>query len=125
MTDEQQAWLTKAQQRLQGAACLEAKKIYDGIADDAFFAMFYVAKFYLLERGLTFTRESSTISAFGQHCVKTGRVPANFQRHLLDAWAIRRQSEFSFGLPVPHTVALNLIEQAETFVREAEAVRRA
>ena len=125
MTDEQQAWLAKAQQRLQGAACLEAKQLYDGIADAAFFTMFYVAKFFLLDHGLRFTRERSTISAFGQHCVKTGRVPANFQRHLLDAWEIRRQCEFGFGPLLPDTIALTLIQQAEAFVHAAEAVRGA
>lgn len=78
MTPEQQGLLAKARNSLQAAKATEALGLYDDAASRAYYAMFRVAMMFLLERGLTFSKHSSVLSAFGQHFVKTGIIRRNF-----------------------------------------------
>lgn len=42
--------------------------------------MLYIAEAFLLEKGLTFSKHSAVISAFGKHFAKTGELPKDFHR---------------------------------------------
>jgi hypothetical protein len=51
----------------------------------SYYAMFYVAEALLLGRGLSFSRHSAVIAAFGLHFTKTCVFPGEYQRHLTEA----------------------------------------
>ncbi|HEY9737609.1 MAG TPA: HEPN domain-containing protein [Trichocoleus sp.] len=87
MTPEQQALLDKAQRSLQASQQLMQQEFYDFAVSRAYYAMFYVAEALLNYEGLAFSSHSAVIGAFGQHFAKTGKVPAELHRYLIDAQA--------------------------------------
>lgn len=67
MTPEQEALVRKAQDSLRGAQVLASQKLFDFAVSRAYYTMFYVAEAFLLGEGLTFSKHSGVIAAFGQH----------------------------------------------------------
>ena len=59
--------------------------------------MFYVAEALLLGVGLTFSKHSGVISPFGQRFAKTGRVPAEFHRYLIEGGDSRNVGDYDTG----------------------------
>ncbi len=75
----------KARDSLKAARLLAANGLLDFAASRAYYAMFYVAEAFLLERGQSFSRHSAVIAAFGEQFAKAGLVPVEFHRYLLKA----------------------------------------
>ncbi len=121
MMIEQQETLEKAQDCLGGAKVLAESGYYDRAAGRAYYAMFHVARMFLLECGMDFSKHSSILSAFGQHFVKTGILPAHFHRYLIDAQDKRLTGDYRTSIHVPAEEVAILIQQAEEFVALAEA----
>ncbi len=113
MTEDQEQLLRKAIQNLSAAHLLVQNGHPDIAASRAYYAMFYVAEAFLLGEGLTFSSHSAVSSAFGHHLAKTGKVPAEFHRMLMDAREIREDGDYG-GL---HTITP---EQADKQIRCAE-----
>lgn len=72
MIPEQAALLRKAQDSLRAARLLADQQLYDFAVSRAYYAMFYVAQAFLLGEGLSFSKHSAVIAAFGQQFAKTG-----------------------------------------------------
>jgi uncharacterized protein (UPF0332 family) len=70
MTSEQEALLRKAYSSLAAARLLANQKYYDFSISRAYYAMFYVAQAFLSGEGLSFSKHSAVIAAFGQHFCK-------------------------------------------------------
>jgi len=85
MTPEQQGLLEKASRSLQAAKLLNAQQLAEFAVSRAYYAMFYVAEALLESEGLTFSKHSAVITAFGQQFAKTGRIPVEFHRYLIAA----------------------------------------
>ena len=81
MTAEQAALLEKAKSSLDASVLLLERDFYDFAASRAYYVMFYVAEAILLGEGLTFSKHSAVIAAFGEHFVKPGRIPPEFHRY--------------------------------------------
>lgn len=58
----------------------------------AYYAMFYVAEALLDQVGLAFSSHAAVISAFGQNFAKTGQLPTDLHRYLIDAQAQRTRA---------------------------------
>ena len=86
----------------------------------AYYAMFYIARLFLLEKKLTFSKHSATISAFGQHFAVTGSIPAKFHRMLSDAFELRGDADYDFETPVDREEAEKMINNAREFISLAE-----
>ena len=83
MTSEQQYLIQQARESLNAARLL-LREGYPGFAASrAYYTMFYIAKACLLNKGLTYSKHSTVVSAFGQHFAKTGQVRANRTRMIL------------------------------------------
>jgi uncharacterized protein (UPF0332 family) len=104
MTPEQDALLRKAERSLEAADLLASQGFFDFAASRAYYTMFYVAEALLLENALSFNKHSAVIAAFGKVLVKTGRVPREFHRHLIEAFDTRNTGDYD---PLP-----GLTEQA-------------
>ena len=74
MTEAQAALLKKAEASLKAASLLQTGEFYDFAASRAYYSMFHVAEALLLDEGLTYSKHSAVIAAFGERLVKTGRV---------------------------------------------------
>lgn len=87
----------------------------------AYYAMFYLAEALLLDDGLAFSKHSAVIAAFGQHFVRTGRLPAEIHAHLREAQDQRNIGDYGTGDAPGAEQAGGQIRRAEQFL---DAARR-
>ncbi len=120
MTPEQAALLQKARDSLKAARLLSEQRFYDFAASRAYYAMFYVAEALLLGKGLSFSKHSAVIAAFGQQFAKTGEVPPEYHRHLIQGQAIRNIGDYDIGPAISEADAAEQIAHAEAFIDLAE-----
>lgn len=120
MTEEQQERIAKAKASLRAARLLLSDSLIDFAASRADYAMFYIARAFLLGKGLAFSKPGSLIAAFGQYCVKTGEVEARFHRSLIKAERDRIAGDYSAKSKLTKAKVAATIEQAEEFITMAE-----
>jgi uncharacterized protein (UPF0332 family) len=82
--------------------------------------MFYIAEALLLGKGLAFSKHSGVHAAFGEHFVKTGVAPPEFQRHLIRGMEVRHAGDYGRGRSVTPEEAAAQIAHAEQFLSLAE-----
>lgn len=75
MTPDQAALLRKAHTSLHAARLLAGEKLYDFAVSRAYYTMFYIAEALLLGQGLSFSKHSAVLAAFGERLAKQGIVP--------------------------------------------------
>lgn len=120
MTPEQQALLDKAHRSLVAAQSLIQQGFYDFAVSRAYYAMFYVAEALLDQEGLTFSSHAAVISAFGQHLARTGKVPVEFHRQLIDAQAQRTRADYDPQSDLSQLDAETVLNQAQAFLATAQ-----
>ncbi|HXG64192.1 MAG TPA: HEPN domain-containing protein, partial [Blastocatellia bacterium] len=120
MTTEQALLLRKSQDSLQAARLLADKGFWDFSVSRAYYTMFYVAQALLLGEGLTFSKHSAVIAAFGQYFAKTGRVPVEFHRYLIEAEQSRNVGDYDIGPGLSKDEAEQQLTRAEQFIKLAE-----
>jgi len=89
MTEDQEELLEEARESIAASSLLLAGGFPGYAASRAYYAMFYIAEAFLEELGMSFSKHSAVIAAFGQHFAQTGRVPVEFHRFLLEAFDLR------------------------------------
>ncbi len=89
---------------------------HDFAISRSYYAMFYLAKAALLTKGLTHSKHSGVISAFGEHFIKKGIFPKQFGRMLSDAFAERNLVDYGTSTPSPEE-AIGIVESAREFMR--------
>jgi uncharacterized protein (UPF0332 family) len=94
MTPDQAALFRKAQESLEAARLLAGKGFASFAASRAYYAMFYATEALLLGEGPTYSKHSAVIAAFGQLFAKTGRVPKEYHRYLIEAEGIRNVGDY-------------------------------
>ncbi|MBD0340268.1 MAG: HEPN domain-containing protein [Microcoleus sp. Co-bin12] len=119
MKPEQIALLRKAAESLRAAELLATNELFDFAASRAYYTMFYVAEAFLLNEGLTFSSHAAVISAFGRDFARTGRVPVEFHRYLIDAQDLRNQGDYDIDSAITEAEANQLIAP-EQFLELAE-----
>ncbi len=82
--------------------------------------MFYVAEAFLLGEGVAFSKHSAVIPAFGQRFAKTGRVPPEFHRYLIQAEDSRNVGDYDITSGLSESDAAEQIVRAEKFLELAE-----
>ena len=117
MTPEQTGLLQKAQESYEAAQLLTDKKYYDAAVSRAYYAMFYVAQLFLLNKGLRFAKHSAVIAAFGQHIAHAGDIPAEFHRYLIKAEDKRKISDYHFGYAADEAEAQGQLRKAQQFLQ--------
>jgi uncharacterized protein (UPF0332 family) len=117
---EQTALLRKAGESLRAAQLLATNELLDFAASRAYYTMFYVAEAFLLNEGLTFSSHAAVISAFGRDFARTGRVPVEFHRYLIDAQDLRNQGDYDIDSAITESQVNELIGHAQQFLELAE-----
>ncbi len=120
MTPEQHGLVEKAQDSLRGARLLKEDGLHAIAVSRAYYAMFYIAEAFLLEKDLSFSSHHAVISAFGQHFAKTKELPVELHRHLIDGFEERIRGDYEARAKVSAEKAAEMIEQAEAFIALAE-----
>lgn len=116
MTDQQRALVEKAEQSLQAARLLQEHGQFSFAASRAYYSMFYLAEAVLLEEGLAFSKHGAVHAAFGQRYAKTGRLPSELHRYLIEGMETRHLGDYS-TTPVAAEESAEQIVRAEEFLR--------
>ena len=119
MTPEQISLLRKAKTSLQAAELLAGQGYYEIAVSRSYYVMFYIAQAFLLGDGLSFSKHSAVIAAFGQHFARTGRVPVELHRHLIEAGEQRNTSDYDLEPNLTLADAERQLARAEQFVNLA------
>lgn len=99
---------------------LFTNNFYGFAASRAYYAMFYIAKVFLLDKNLTFSSHAAVIAEFGREFAKTGQVPAHFHRYLIDSQAVRFIGDYDTKKEVTKDDAEEEIKRAAEFIQFAE-----
>jgi uncharacterized protein (UPF0332 family) len=94
--------------------------LYDFAVSRAYYAMFYVAQALLLGEGLSFSKHSAVIAAFGQHFARTGRITADFHRYLIEGQASRNTGDYDPASHLTNVQAEEQVSRAQAFVEMGE-----
>lgn len=119
MINEQQELLLKAQKSLQAARLLLANDYPNYAASRAYYAMFYMAEAFLEGEGLSFSKHSAVIAAFGREFAKPQRVSREFHRFLIEAQELRTAGDYGQLNAVTTAQATEQIDRAERFLAVA------
>ena len=122
MTPEQKDLLLKAEDSLKAARLLAKRGFHDFAVSRAYYTMFYVAEALLLTEGLSFSKHSAVISSFGQHFAKTGRVPLEFHRYLVDGQVLRHIGDYDSKPKMSQSDASKQIKRAKKFLDIAQQI---
>jgi uncharacterized protein (UPF0332 family) len=120
MTADQVDLVRKAQSSLQAARLLLEGGYLDFAVSRAYYTMFYVAEALLEGEGLAYSKHSAVIAGFGQHFVRTGRVPGEFHRFLLEAQEVRQAGDYGAFHAVTTAQAETQLARAGRFLELAE-----
>lgn len=120
MTPTQQALFDKALRSMRGAKVLNETGLPEFAASRAYYTMFYVAESFLEGEGLSFSKHSAVISAFGREFARPGRVPVQFHRYLIDAEEIRKRGDYHVEHGLTAEQAAEQIAHAQEFIELAE-----
>jgi uncharacterized protein (UPF0332 family) len=116
MTGEQEALLQKAADSIAGAKLLAENRFYNFAVSRAYYAMYYIAQAFLLGKSLTFSKQAGLIAGFGQHFAKTGLVPVEYHRYLIEAQQSRTVGDYEASASLTAEQASEQIERAEAFL---------
>ncbi|MEP0956474.1 HEPN domain-containing protein [Leptolyngbya sp. FACHB-1515] len=100
---------------------LNQENLPEFAAARAYYTMFYVVEAFLEGEGLSFSKHSAVISAFGRRFASTGRLPVEFHRYLITAEQIRRQGDYDPNSTLTVAQAAEQISRAEEFLQLAQA----
>lgn len=78
--------------------------------------MFYVAEALLLGQGLSFSKHSAVLAAFGERLAKPGLVPVEFHKYLLDGKDSRHVGDYDLGPGLSAGEAGEQIHRAQEFL---------
>ncbi len=120
MTSDQVALLDKAHRSHRAALLLEKSREHDFATSRAYYSMFYAAQAVLLDRGLSFSSHSAVIAAFGREFAKTGILPRELHRHLIEAEEARNIGDYQLHQHVTEERAKEHLTRAEEFIQRVE-----
>jgi uncharacterized protein (UPF0332 family) len=115
-----QALINKAKDSLGAAKALLMDGYNDFAASRAYYAMFYIAEAMLLQVGLSYSKHSAVISAFGREYTKTGKIDPKFHRWLIDAQDFRNIGDYGIDTHISEADASAVCDWAGEFIDQAE-----
>jgi uncharacterized protein (UPF0332 family) len=115
MTEQQRALVSKASDSLQAARLLHEHGQHSFAASRACYAMFYRAEAMLLGEGMAFSKHGAVHAAFGERYAKTGLVPTQLHRYLIEGMETRHLGDYA-TTPIAAEEAAEQIARAEEFL---------
>lgn len=117
MTPEQENLLLKAERKLASAKLSLRGGFPEDTASRAYYAMLYVAQAILANEGLENKTHRGVLAAFGKNFARTGIVPLEFHRKLIDAEKLRIKADYGVANAVTNEEARQQIEYGEQFIK--------
>lgn len=116
MSDEIQLYLEHARRDLQAAEGNLNLGFYHITVSRSYYAMLYAASALLASKGITRSKHSGVISAFGEHFVKSGIIEPVYAKMLGNAFDSRLDSDYDVAFSVSRSAAEDLLEDARQFL---------
>ena len=120
MTEDQLALLENARDSVTAARLLLDGGFPGFAVSRAYYAMFYVAEAFLEGEGLSFSKHSGVIAAFGHQFARAGKVPVEYHKHLLEAQDLRLAGDYDPSDAVTNEQAEEQINHAQQFLDVAQ-----
>jgi uncharacterized protein (UPF0332 family) len=89
-------------------------------ASRAYYSMFYVAEAFLEGKELAFSKHSAVIAAFGREFARTGVVPKELHRFLIEAQELRHEGDYGSRHGVSIEQSNTVLDHARKFLDTAE-----
>ncbi len=89
-------------------------------AGRSYYAMFHAATALLLSEGLAFSKHQGVISGFGQHFIKSAKLPPWLGTAIKKAFKARNVADYSYREEITAEQANELVRLAAAFLAEAE-----
>jgi uncharacterized protein (UPF0332 family) len=124
VTPEQEQLVARARRSIRSAKLVLADGDCNTAVSRAYYAMFYLAEAFLLEKGLGFSKHSAVIAAFGKEFANTGKVPSQYHLFLRKAAQDRVVGDYEFTSSLTKEQADLHISRAEDFPSMAEPLLR-
>lgn len=122
MTEEQAELIMEARDSISAAKLLLDGKFPGYAASRAYYAMFYIAEALLEGEGLSYSKHSAVIAAFGREFARSGRVPTEYHRYLMEALELRHSGDYGARSAVNYEQAQEQISRAEKFLHLTESL---
>ncbi|MEM8641829.1 MAG: HEPN domain-containing protein [Cyanobacteria bacterium P01_G01_bin.54] len=120
MLDEQKQLVAKANKNIKAAELLFEQEFYDVSISRSYYAMFYITEAFLIGEGLSFSKHSAVISKFGEIFAKTGRLPSEYHRYLIEAEQSRTRADYDALFTPTALEARENLDRAVLFLKLAE-----
>lgn len=112
--------LNRSKEDLAEMEYLLKGKYFYGTANRAYYAMFHADSALLLSDEKEFSSHQAVISCFGKDYAKTGIVPTEFHRDLIDAYDLRQDVDYDVGTSVSQQQAEEVAAKARAIVQFVE-----
>ena len=120
MTPEQKAMMKRASESLEAARGETVSGLHNNAVADAYYAMLHAARAALISLDLRFSSHRATHGAFGQEFARTGILPAELHRDLINAERARSAATYDYEVEMTGEDARTWLTRAEKFVRAIE-----
>ena len=117
---EIQLYIDRARDELRTTQINLSQALYGVAVTRAYYAMFYAANALLVSRGISRSKHSGVIAAFGEHFVKTGLIETQFAKMLGSAFDSRLDSDYDVTFAADQALAEELLRDARSFVDRVE-----
>jgi len=118
---ETDGWLKKSESALQAAESLLKQDLLSDSVSRAYYAMFYAVKALLSQDGISVNKHSAAISAFGKSYAKTGKLPNELHKQIINAFEERDKADYDVLWEITEDLAHKRINEARSFVDEVIA----
>ena len=122
MSKDQMELINEARNSISAAKLLLTGNYSGYAASRAYYAMFYIAEAFLEGDGMSFSKHSAVIAAFGKHFSHTGKVPVKFHRYLIEGQELRHSGDYDCCHSISVSQAQEQIKHAEDFLELAESL---
>ena len=119
MTAEQQALMQLAAESLAAGRLLSEQGFPRFAASRAYYAMFYAAQALLLQLGLAFSKHSAVIATFGKEFAKTGILPPELHRYMIEAEDLRHDGDYDPMTQIDPAAVSEQLSHAQSFLDAA------
>lgn len=115
---EIQSLIERAEKYIKSAELLLENEDHESCVSRIYYAMFYASQAVLLTKNLSYSSHKGTLSAFGQHFVKTGIFAKAMSKSLHLAFEKRTLGDYSHTFLIRKEEADELMKQGKSFVEQ-------
>jgi len=112
--------IENALETLKEAETLYQNDLYLGVANRAYYAIFYAVLAILLTKGLGSSKHKGIISFFDKHFVKEGEVEKKWSKILHYSFERRQRNDYDDWTYVDSIEANELLQNARDFIQWAQ-----